>query len=160
MADNRSFLLQFVLLFVADRAFAVQKLQDSFADLPAIVRSSLPKTSPPLYYPALTNELVAAPALSSLFTSSSAKASAFRFTLVRSIDSLYKIQLIGEPYHVAVLHKLIQPPTSSSATRIDTSMMASSYFLDALLATAFDLFRGYKVASSIGYDKISLVYRQ
>jgi murein L,D-transpeptidase YcbB/YkuD len=153
------FLLQFVLLFVADRAFAVQKLQDSFADLPAIVRSSLPKTSPPLYYPALTNELVAAPALSSLFTSSSAKASAFRFTLVRSIDSLYKIQLIGEPYHLALLKKLIQPPATAVSMRTDTTAAATPYLLDALLATAFDLFRGYRVASQVGYDKISLSYQ-
>lgn len=149
-----------MLVLMLSIAASGQGPRDPFVDFSDTIRSPLAIESPPFFYPGATSELVAHAALPSLYRSPSARAISYRKALVRTIDSLYKVQLIGEPYHVAMLQKLIHPPTSSSATRIDTSMMASSYFLDALLATAFDLFRGYKVASSVGYDKISLAYRQ
>jgi len=152
--------LQAFLLSVATPSFAIRAPRQSLAYQFDSVRLSLSSSSRQLFYPALTSELVAQAALSPLWKLPSAGATAFRSELVRVIDSLYRIQLIGEPYHVAFLKRLVQLPAAQGSARSDTTLTATHYYLDALLATAFDLFRGYKVASHVGYDKISISYQR
>ncbi|MFM8711373.1 MAG: L,D-transpeptidase family protein [Sphingomonadales bacterium] len=152
-------MLPALFLCLASLVLAGQGPRETFVDGSDTVRSSSANKLPPLFYPTITSELVSQASLLSVFRSSSATAILYRESLVRSIDSLYKIRLIGEPYHVALLKRLIQSSTPSASTRSDTTGTATTYFLDALLATAFDLFRGYKAASYVGYDKVGLSYQ-
>jgi hypothetical protein len=152
--------LQALLFSAATLSFATRIPRYSFACQLDSVSFSLSSNSLQLFYPAMTSELAAQSALSPLWKLPSAGATVFRSELVRVIDSLHRLQLIVEPYHVAVLKRLVQLPTVQGSARSDTTLLATHYFLDALLATAFDLFRGYKVASHVGYDKISISYQR
>jgi L,D-transpeptidase YcbB len=113
-----------------------------------------------LYYPGLARQLAFDPTFSLLWRGSTQEAIAFRSSVVDWIDSLNAIQLIERPYHVAMLRRLqVEKGPSRWMFDHDSSHLVGLYFLDALLAASFDLYRGGEGGSFVGYDVISRSYR-
>lgn len=106
----------------------------------------VPLHSTALQYGRLVQRMASHPELSTLWTAPAAEAINFRSTLIRYIDSLYQLHLIGNPYLMA---------TRKSTAATNDSLIKTYYYLDAALATAFDLLRGSSTASFSGYDAIS-----
>ena len=91
--------------------------------------------------------------LVSLCTDASPLATKFRTAMVHQVDSLYRLRLIARPYHVDALKQLLARPS------VDTSLFSTYLFIDALVATSYDLFRGNLTAHAVGFDAVSTLYR-
>jgi len=152
--------LQGLLLTCMSHSLQAQGLQRSLTE-EGEASSSYSPQHPSLFYPTLATELAAHPLLPPVWKASTAEAVVFRSSVVRSIDSLFNIQLIDQSYHVSTLTTLLRTvPNEQIVLEKDTTQVAIRYFMDALLATAFDLYRGPKAVSIVGYDKVSAAYRQ
>lgn len=116
---------------------------------------------PSLFYPELTQKLAAHPQLSTLWKSTTEQAILCRKALIRCIDSLYQAKLIDKSYHVSTLMAHNRPKGGKSPyVLMDTVQETTLLYIDALVATAFDLYRGAQSGSHVGYDIISASYRQ
>lgn len=106
-----------------------------------------------LIYPAITKRVAQNTVLASLCKGRSAEAAKFQMALAFHVDSLYRVRLIGRPYHASALKKILTQPLG------DTTLSSAYLFIDALVATAFDLFRGSAAGGAVGYDAVSPLYR-
>lgn len=102
----------------------------------------------------LTQRILSFERLSPLWFDSTMQAIQFRTTLVHCIDSLYRLGLIAQPYHSQVSSVL-----QGEGTIKPYGVVAPSCFIEAIVATSFDLYRGADRYTKLGFDAVSPRYR-
>jgi hypothetical protein len=114
------------------------------------VQSSCPAGT----YAELTQRVLSFERLSPLWYDSSIQSIRFRATLVHCIDSLYRLGLIAQPYHDRITSTLHGQRTATPGLVAEPSC-----YIEAIVATSFDLYRGSDRYTKLGFDAVSPRYR-